>query len=148
MMSWFIRVIYSRLYQSCCLFHSVAAVLQMYIHIISITHIQTNLAFYPQMAYIPTAATGGFIWTYIWLLPFGTPLSAFINLTSWSCTLKAERGQGLRGGDGQHCSRKWQIYCHTLFFMLCVRMFVSACLFITFSFCCLKKDARMKQTSV
>lgn len=39
------------------------------------------------------------------LLPSGTPLSAFINLTSWSYTLKAERGHGQIGGDGSHCSR-------------------------------------------
>ncbi len=54
-------------------------------------NIQTDLAFCPQMAYILSSVIGGFIWTCIWLLPFGAPLSAFINLTSWSCTLKAER---------------------------------------------------------
>lgn len=32
------------------------------------------------------------------LLPSETPLSAFINLTSWSYTLKAERGHGQIGG--------------------------------------------------
>lgn len=79
------------------------------------------------------------------LLPFGTPLISFINLTSWS----SKEGSWADWWGWIALFQKIADILSFSFFMLHVKTdFVSACLFVMFSLSCLKKDARMKQTGV